>query len=192
MGYLPGTLAALAAGRTVRAAELVFFDFLAEPMRYWRGAGPLRTPDGIVWEGTGGLGSISGLDLALGTAAPKGTFAIAGTDPRIIAVAGAQSSRVKGREVELYLQFFDEGWAPLDLPVSLWWGEMDRMTFTAAADGDTMSYTVSVAAEGAWTGRSRPAFGFWTDTDQQARAPGDRGLEQVPSLPGKTIRYPVY
>lgn len=189
MTIFPATIAAALAGRVVRAAHLVAFDFLDDPRWYWLGFGPLRTADGQVWEGTGGIGEVDGLTFAIGTAAPQTTFKLSGVDARVIALAQQQSDRVKGREVRVYVQFLDENLALLDDPFEIWWGTLDVMTYEAAGNE---TYTVTASAEGVWTGRNKPPFGYFTDADQQARHPGDRGLEQVGSLPGKTITWPAY
>ena len=187
MAYFDAATLSALAQRTVRLSPLVFFDFVGDPRRYGFQSGPLRTADGQEWEGTGGVGSISGLATPIGTTAPVVTFQMSGVDARVAALARAASSTVKGRGVTVFLQVFTEDWGLLGSPISLWDGELDLMRYRAEGGGQ---YTVSVTAETAWTKRSKPPFGFLTDTDQKARFPGDRGLEQVSSLIGKTINWP--
>ena len=189
MGFLPQTIAEQAAGRQVLASELVFLDFLDQPMRYWRGAGRLRTNNGAIWEGTNGLGEISGLDQPLGTIAPSASLTLSGVDQRVVVLSRQQSDRVTGRKCQIYLQFFTAAWAPLDNPLPIWAGEMDRLTYDWKGEN---TYSVTLSVEGKWTGRRKSPFGFYTDTDQKRRFPGDRGLEQVASLVSKTIGWPSY
>lgn len=187
MPFLSNTVRAIMADVTVRAAICTKMDFVGGAKWYWPGFGPLRTADGQIWEGTSGLGMVSGLGASIGTSAPPVTFTMSGVDARVAALARQQSDLVKGRDVDCAIQFFGEFWQLLDfLPV--WSGEMDRMTYKADGSG---TYVVTLSAEGVWTGRSRPPYGLYTDADQQARFPGDRGLEQVGSLPGKTINWPT-
>ncbi|GAB6842383.1 hypothetical protein HNR00_003591 [Methylorubrum rhodinum] len=193
MPFLTATQAAVAAGRTVRLAVLAYFDFADGPGRYWLyGAGPLVTGDGQTWDGTGTLAQIDGLDVPVGTTAPKATFTMSGVSARIAALARSQSANVRGRDVRVLVQFYVEATGGaivrLDDPIEVWSGEMDVMSYDALGNGQ---FSVSVSAEGPWTARNKPPFGFLTDTDQQARFPGDRGLELVASLPGKAINWPV-
>ena len=53
---LPGAIAAMLAGATVRAALLVRFDFASGIDRVWEGVGPLQA-GGHTWKGMGGFGS---------------------------------------------------------------------------------------------------------------------------------------
>lgn len=187
-GDLSQTQAAAAAGLTVRRAVLVHFDFLNQPGWYWLGHGPIRTADGQVWEGTGALGSIDGLTVPIGTTAESVTFTLSGVDVRVAALARSQSALVKGREVRVLVQFYTEEWGLADDAVDIWGGTLDVMTYRALGAG---TYSVTVTAEGEWSGRNKPPFGYLNDTDQQARFPGDRGLELVASLPGKAINWPT-
>ena len=190
------TVDAYLAGRKVACSLLAFMDFVDAPRRWWMGFGTLKTNDDHEWQGLGELITIDGLEEDFGTAANAMTFTLSGVDPEIVTLARNASDRVKGRKVTVYLQFFDitpndagvQPWTPLDQPDAIKVGTMDQMRYIA--DGPT-SRTISVTAEGLWTGRNRPAFGLYTDRDQNARFAGDRGLEQVSNLVSKTIRWPV-
>jgi hypothetical protein len=185
--YLGSDVAAVS-GPVARLALLAQFDFVDDPRWYWTGFGSLRTLDDHLWEGTAGLAAISGLDVPIGTTAPQVTFTLSGVDPRIIALARRQSDTVKGRAVTVWFQLFNDDWSLRGAPYHIWTGDLDVMTYNAGGDG---TYTVSVSAESIWAGRRKPAFGYLSDADQEARSPGDRGLEQVASLPGKTINWPI-
>lgn len=196
MGFFPETIAAKLAGRTVAASLLCFMDFRVTPRRWWVGFGDLDA-GGNTWQGTGKLIQIDGLEQPIGTVAPKMTFTLSGVDSTIVSLARNASDRVKDRRCSVYVQFFDVTptngetmpWAKLDDPFAIWSGRMDQMTY--AAQGPA-SRTVILTAESLWTNRRRPAFGLLTDRDQNKRFPGDRGLEQVPSLVNKQSRWPVF
>lgn len=188
MAFFNATLAAVAAGRTVRASLLVFFDFLEDPMRVWPGSGPLIA-GGYEWSGLGEIGSIEGLEQAIGTVAPTTTFNLSGVSPEIVTLARQSSDRVKGRAAVVYIQFFDAEWQPLDQPYAVWTGVLDQMKYMASGPSQR---TVTVSAEGLWTNRRRPKYGLYTDRDQKARFPGDRGLELVTTLASKAVFWPKY
>lgn len=188
MAFLSGVQAASAAGLTVRPAVLAHFDFLGQPGWYWMGFGPLVTADGQVWDGTGAMARIDGLNVPIGTTAEAATFTLSGVDVRVAALARQQSALVKGRDVRVLVQFYTDEWGLADDPVEVWSGILDVMTYRALGEG---RFAVSVTAENVWSGRNKSPFGFLNDTDQQARFPGDRGLELVGSLPNKAINWPT-
>lgn len=188
MSYLsPAALAAVSKGQ-VKLALLAHFDFVDDPRRYWLGFGLLPTLDGQSWEGTAGLGSISGLNVPIGTVAQQVSFRLSGVDARVAKLARRQSDLVKGRAVTVFVQIFNDDWSPLGLPLHVWSGELDVMSWEQNDDG---SFVVKVTAESIWAARRKSPYGFYTDADQQARSPGDRGLELMASLPGKTITWPL-
>lgn len=188
MTFLTAPALAAIAKRSVKLALLAHFDFVGDPRRYWTGFGPLPTLDGHSWEGTAGLGQISGLNVPIGTVAQQVSFVLSGVDARVATLARRQSDLVKGRACTALVQIFNDDWSPLGNPLHVWSGELDVMSFEQDEDG---TYTVKVSAESIWAARRKSPFGFYTDADQQARSPGDRGLELMASLPGKTITWPL-
>ena len=188
MPFFSAPAQALVTGQTVRLALLAHFDFVGDPRWYWPGFGPLRTLDNLTWEGTAGLGEISGLNVPIGTVAQQVSFSLSGVDARIATLARRQSDLVKGRACTVFLQLFNADWSVLGNPLHVWSGDLDVMSFEQDEDG---TFIVKLTAESIWAGRRKPPFGFYTDADQQARSPGDRGLELMASLPGKTITWPL-
>jgi hypothetical protein len=194
MPFFSETVTAAMAGHSIGASFLVFMDFREAPRRWWTGFGTL-VAGGEEWTGLGKRVSIDGIEGQTGTAAPQVTFTLSGVDPDIVVQARAASDRVKDRRVVVYLQFFhtaptdagDQVHGNLDSPYAIWSGKMDQVRFTA--EGPSLR-TITVTAETLWASRNRPRYGLYTDRDQQGRFPGDRGLEQVPSLVSKTIRWP--
>lgn len=193
MGFFPAAIKAKLGGATVAAQHLVFMDFRETPRRWWGGFGDLDA-GGHRWQGIGDLISIDGMEQPIGTVAPKTTFTLAGIDAEIVRLAREASDRVKDRRVTVFVQFFEifgagQSWQTLDQPYAIWSGIMDQMTYTA--EGPTQRQ-ITLTAESIWTHRRRPAYGLYTDRDQNRRHPGDRGLEQVASLVAKTVRWPVF
>lgn len=188
MSFLSSAALAAVSKGSVKLALLAHFDFVDDPRRYWMGFGPLRTLDSANWEGTAGVGEISGLNVPIGTVAQQVSFSLSGVDARVAKLARRQSDLVKGRAVTVYVQIFNEDWSPLGTPLHVWSGELDVMSWEQGDDG---TFVVKVSAESIWAARRKSPFGFYTDADQQARSPGDRGLELMASLPGKTITWPL-
>jgi hypothetical protein len=188
MTTFSATIDASLTGRTVAVLPLVFMDFVDAPRRFAPGFGDLVT-GGHTWQGTGDLITIEGLEEDRGLTANVMTFTLSGVNPELVTLARNASDRVKGRRVYVYLQFFDKDtWETLDDPFVQKIGTMDQMRYQA--DGPS-TRRIIVTAEGLWTGRNRPPFGLYSDRDQQARYPGDLGMQQVPNLVSKSIRWPV-
>ncbi len=189
MGFFPNTIEAKLSGREVSAALLTYAEFRETPRRWWNGFGTVRL-GGHDWTGIGEWVAIDGLEQPIGTVAPKTTFTLSGVDATIVQMARQASDRVKDRRITVYVNFWDvTDMVPLDQPYAIWSGKMDQMTYTAHGEG---LRSVQLTAESVWVNRRRPPYGFFTDRDQNARFPGDRGLEQVVDLVQKTIRWPVF
>lgn len=187
MPYLTALQAAAVSGQVVRRAVLVSFAFADAPAYYWQGYGPLRTADNQVWQGAGTLGEISDLDSPVGTSAPVARFTMSGVDVSVAAKARAGAPNVRGRLVQVMVQFYTDELGLVDSPVVAWTGVLDLPKYSADGTG---RYTVTISAETEWVARNKPPFGFLTDTDQQVRFPGDRGLELVASLVNKAVNWP--
>lgn len=182
---MPATVAALAAGHRVSRAVLAEFAFRSSTQRFWDGLRWL-TAGGQQWLGAGQLISIDGLEHAAGMGASAATFRLSGVDATLLAIAADSRSEVAGRRCAVYWQFLDESTGTaLDDPIALWVGTMDVMTFAAGVDAQSITLT----AETRFSRRVRAPWGMLTDADQQARYPGDRGLEFMPTLISKTVDW---
>lgn len=181
---LPDTVKELAAGHRVRAATLFEFEFTSATQRFWDGHGYL-TANGHDWLGFGEMGSVSGLEQSRNMGAPQTTFKLSGVDDNLIAIAVNSASEVTGNPCTVYLQFLSSAGVPLDTPVAIWAGTMDTLTFQAGAKNQSITLT----AETLFVDRVRAPWGLYTDTDQRARWPGDRGFEFVASLIFKTVSW---
>lgn len=181
---LPLTVSELAAGHRVQAATLFEFQFTSGTQRFWDGHGYL-TANGHDWLGFGEMGSVSGLEQSRNMGAPQTTFRLSGVDDNLIAIAVNSASEVTGNPCTVYLQFLSAALTPLDAPVALWAGTMDTLSFQAG----TKEQTITLSAETLFVDRTRAPYGFYSDTDQRARWPGDRGFEFVASLLFKTVNW---
>lgn len=188
MTGLPDTISALLSGRVVRMAWLAFFDFADYPTRLWPGFGDIES-GGYTWTGYGDLVAIQEVQIPQGFVAAKTTFQLSGVSPDIVREAKGSETLVKGRRAILYLQYFDEDYAPLGSPWPVNLMVMDQLSF--AADGPEKR-TITLSCETPFVTRRRPRYSYLTDTDQQQRYPGDRGLEFIPELSNKQVTWPKY
>lgn len=163
-------------------AVLVHMDFRNAPKRWWTGFGDLDA-NGYTWQGLGDLISISPISSTYQVSAEQVTFEVAAT-PEMLGLALAAKSRVRDRAVTVYLQLFameDVGptphGQPIGAPMALYSGTMQRMPWEAS--GPTQR-RISIECEGLFFRRNAAPRGRWTDSDQKARYPGDRGLERLP------------
>lgn len=187
MGFLSPVVAAAAAGRTVRAANFVRFDFASQIMRIWAGAGPL-VAGGETWLGIGQLGKITGLEAALGGAAPEVTFTLLGVDPGLISTVINGPEEIASKPVRVYVQFFADDWSRLGAPLAVWGGSMDTIKATVRHD----VATVEVTAETLFTRRGTPPYGWLSDSSQRGLFPGDFGLAMLSSIPFKSTPWPAW
>lgn len=163
-------------------AVLVHMDFLDAPKRWWTGFGDLEV-NGHVWQGIGDLIAISPISSSYQVSAEQVTFEVAAT-PEMLALALAAKARVRDRSVTVYLQLFAmedaegvERGQPIGSPMALYSGTMTKMPWAASGPNQR---TLRVEAEGMFFRRNAAPRGRWTDSDQKARYPGDRGFERLP------------
>ena len=167
-------------------AALVFMDFRDSPQRWWTGFGDLNVA-GQLWRGLGDLISISEIETSYQVSAQQVSFEVAATQ-EMLALALDAKNRVRDRAVTVYLQLFAMedvevagsdilSGQPIGSPIALFNGTMQRMPWSA--DGPDQR-KITIEAEGLFFRRNAPPRGRWTDADQKARYPGDRGLERLP------------
>lgn len=175
----------MAAGQRVGVAALFEFEFLSKTVRFWDGLRTLKTADGREWNASGQLISASGLEQSRDLSAPQATFTLSGVDSELIAFAAGNEQQVTNRPMTVYLQFLSDRFECFDNPVAVWSGIMDRLSFRAG----TGTQTITLAAETLFYKRIRAQYAYMTDRDQQARWPGDRGMEFMPTLRNKTVTW---
>lgn len=166
----------------IAQAVLVHMDFRDTPKRWWTGFGDLQV-NGHLWQGLGDLITISPISSSYQVSAEQVTFEVAAT-PEMLALALAAKDRVRDRSVTVYLQLFAmedaegaERGQPIGSPMALYSGTMTKMPW--AANGPSQR-TIRVEAEGVFFRRNAAPRGRWTDSDQKARYPGDKGFERLP------------
>jgi hypothetical protein len=191
-------------GATVRAAHMALFDFKTEPKRLWPGFGDLLLPSGLRFEGIGSLGTLSSISAGPGGAVEEITASLFG-DETILARIEDDAEESVGRELTVYLQFFDirktdeagnwVEWAPLDEPLTMFVGRMGplKVKREPPGDGSSASRIVSVSAQNILVNRARPSFSFFSDRDQKARGDGtDNIFLRVSQYSEGTVRWPIF
>lgn len=182
---------------TVRVSFLVRFDFQSGTERAWNGYTELTTLDGNKWLPMRGMGQIDGLGLSGNAASDSVTISVDGLPDQalgFLAKALENTPSVDQQLVTIYLQIFGEDWAPVGSPIPLWVGFMQppKVSRTEMQGTDGAVQSIAITAENAFFNRSRPAYGRYTDRDQQARSPGDKFFGFVASILVKTVTYPDY
>jgi hypothetical protein len=181
---LPDTVSALAAGDRVGVATLFEFQFASSTQRFWDGLGWL-TAGGHRWQGSSKIISVSGLEQSRGLSAPQANFVLSGATNELISLAANSDEEVTGRPCAVYIQFLGRPFQTLDTPIALWTGTMDVMSFRAGV----RDQSITLSAETLFDRRARAPYSYMTDTDQQARWPGDRGMEFMALLINKTVKW---
>lgn len=182
------TIEAAAADKTVRAAPLVEFLFKSSTERVWPGDYKL-TAGGREWDGMTKLLSVDGLRSRSDLAAEALTIKVSGVSPELVAIAKDSANEAKGYPVNVYLQFFGEDWQPLDNVILLRSAIMDQLRFSTTGP---QLREVTCTAEGIFVARNYAPYAYYTDRDQNARFPGDRGLELVGGLVYKVVTWPNF
>lgn len=188
---LPELIAAQNSGLSVRVSPLLYFDFASGPGRYWMGFGRLRA-GGHEWVGAQGAASLGEIGLPTNGLAPEQTFTLSGVDAEFVSKAKADPAEYRDRMCTVFLQWFDPAWQTLDTPFAIWTGRMAGLTVAQSSDEDGFTRTITLRAESLFAGRKRPVFGRYTDRDQQARYPGDKGCERTAGLQQKRVTFPDF
>ncbi|GKX33708.1 MAG: hypothetical protein MnENMB40S_13260 [Rhizobiaceae bacterium MnEN-MB40S] len=180
----------------VRCAILTQFDFVSETVRVWNGERDLMAADEI-WTPLYGTGQVSGIQFSREPVSERfelSLHGVAGVAPDIFAKALAETEEVEGQVVTVFLQLIDAEWQTYGSPIAIAWGYMrkPRVTWTRHEEETGGVRRIAIAAENIWYNRSLPPAGRYTDTDQQARVPGDLICQFVPSLRNKVFTYPDY
>lgn len=134
--------------------------------------------------GVGGLGGISPISEGADTKARNISLTLSGVDPALIATT--LTEYYQGRPCKVWNGFLDSGHKLIADPILVFWGRMDTMDVDM---GETA--TITVTAESRLADWDRPRSARLTNEEQQARYPGDRGLEFVQQVADQEIRWGV-
>lgn len=161
----------------IQFAEL---DFESGFVRVHSALGTI-TWGGYDWLGVGQLGSVEGLEERAELLRKVVTYNLAGVPSDLI--AAALDENYLGRSAKTYIGFLNTTTYQLVATPEL--QDAGLMDTTKSKQGKTCS--LAVTAESRMASWSRPVERRYTDTEQQARYPGDKGLEFVSQAAQKEI-----
>lgn len=190
-------------GTTVSYVELVRFLFKSGEIRVHNGFGPFLDGNAERWEGLDGLGQMGVVSAGQGQAIDEMVFSLAST-PAILANLEADAEEAAGRDVYRYLQFCDVRdrneagvmvkWTPVGVPFVVFWGKMGALKVDrpkVEGFGNVASTRVlSVSAVNAFVNRKKPAYGFFSHRDQQARSSTDNIFINASRMADATAPWP--
>lgn len=166
----------------------IFFALKAE-----FASGTLRmnsTPYSIVIDGEvygpniNGLGRISAVEQDSTLQVRTVTLELAGVPNDKIALAA--NDRYRGRPASIFFGMLDANFLVIPSPYKVFGGPMDTMV-SELDDQSSVQLTIGNRLLG-W---ERPRIRRYTDEDQQAEYPGDKGFEYVPSMVEKNFNWGV-
>jgi hypothetical protein len=173
-----GMLSAIQAG-TVRPALLYEGEFFSGGvtvfLRLWTGVGEFSW-DGKTWTGGGKLLSISVISETSGVRAVGFQVTVSGIPSAHISLA--LQSVQRNRPGRLWLALFDAAGAVIADPYLLKRGRFNMIPI----QDDGKSATITASYEDRLIALNIPRERRYTHEDQQIRAPGDKGFDQVEAL----------
>lgn len=169
---------ALAEG-TIRPVTLVRLDFASGIVAVHSGLGELAW-NGDTYLGVGDLGRIDPIKESTDLRPYGVSMTLSGIPGEKISLA--LSEHYQGRDARIYLGLLDAGHRLIADPTLIWQGRMDVMPIEM---GETA--TITVTGEGRMADWHRPRVRRYNNEDQQARFPGDKGLEFVTAMVDKPI-----
>lgn len=189
MSFFSGTVKIFTEGRRP-AAALLFEHDLHDGTRYnWTGAAFVKI-GGNVYIGKGNLVKVGSIPFGADDAAQPLTISLSGVQREHI-VEARTLPPVRGLAQRIYLQFFHpDTLQPVDPPYLVADRYLDTMTYSRKGSD---SYSVTAVSEDIWTTKNTSQRSNYSDDDQQAVYPGDRGLEFVSELvPGTRVKWPDF
>jgi hypothetical protein len=170
-----------AGSEVIRPILMADFDFVSGHIRVHTGAGPIGYA-GSTFNGIGDFGKISALEENALVQASGLSLTLSGIDPDQLSIALGE--HYQGRALILYVGMLDSDLQLVDDPVILWQGRMDTMMITLGG-----SATITITAQNPLADWDRPRVRRYNNDDQQARYPGDKGLEYVEKTVNKEILW---
>ena len=166
----------------VRLAYLFEGLFDNGALRLWTGIGPLEY-GGNIWPGSGLLMVISGLQDSANTEANGLEVSLNGIPPEMAALIIAEP--MQNRIVNVYLAMFSESGAMIDTPSMLFAGRGDVPSITDGPDAIEARLTI----EGRLVDLQRARKRTYEPADHKIKYPNDKGLDYVPELAGKKVKW---
>jgi hypothetical protein len=155
-------------------------DFPSGYVRVCSGVGTI-TWGGNDWLGVGTFGDVSGLTESAELQRKTVTYTLRGVPNDLVSIV--LDDNYQGRPDKVYLGFYNRTtYQLIATPELLHAGLMD---VSKISEGKTC--TITVTSESRIASWSRPVVRRYTDTEQQRRFPGDKGLEFISQAAEKEI-----
>ena len=162
-----------------RELLLVELDFASGTVYAHSGAGNFVW-NGNTYLGIGRLGKVSEIEETEALQANAIKLELSGVDPADVSIS--LNEEYQGRPARLYIAYLDENYALTGAPVGPFSGQMDTM------DGEMGKVsTITLTVESRLVDWMRARTRRYTDADQQAEYPGDKGLEYVSHMAEKEV-----
>lgn len=136
--------------------------------------------NGYTWLGLGHCTAVGEVREGSDTTARGLALRLSGVPPEYVSLALGEQYR--GRAVRLWVAPLTSDYLVLADPVPVWSGRMDTMRVVLGAEA-----TIEVQCESRAATWGRPQTRRWTDAEQQARYPGDRGCAFVAQILDREI-----
>lgn len=182
---LPEAAAAMTAVDAPRWSIFFLMHCKTETVRAWLGVGDYELgPDDVdeeggVYQGIGLVGDIPALRQLVGGVAERVEFSLNGADETTFRLSDDQVEEVRGAPVHVGIIFFDDAWQAVAPVAWVWEGTADVPSVDMSSNGTTFVRAVKLSVGSAFTDRSRPQLGFYTDKDQRRRSPTDAFCARV-------------
>lgn len=137
----------------------------------------------VVFEPYGHLMAIANIQEGVGTQATGTKITLSGLE--IEEGRDFADEAFRNRRVNIYLALLDEAGAVIPVPYMIFGGLGDSSVLAIAADG----VTFTLNAENSMISLQQAAVALLTDADQQARYPGDKGLEYAGRMKNAQIKW---
>jgi hypothetical protein len=166
---------AAADGDNIRACFLLDLAFDSGHVRVNDGGIDLVV-SGNTYYGVGSFGDFDGVEESVEFVARGVRFTLSGVDSGLISTI--RTEKYKRRAATLYVAMLTEQVALVDTPEVVWAGFMDTMQLEQ--DGPQTQITLQCEHRL----RNSPPFSRFSDADQKARSPGDRGFDALHLVAG--------
>lgn len=176
---LPEQAAIMSATGSPRFSAFFYMATSGEPVRAWLGPGDYAVEaDGVdetggTYLGIGMVGDVPALRQLVGGLAERVDFTLNGADPVAFALADDEAATVRGAKVHVGVVFFDQDWQEVAPVAWLWEGTADMPAVDYDGAGGNPVRRISLSVGSAYTDRTRPSLGFYTDKDQKRRSATD-------------------
>lgn len=194
MSFFSAEQVAHMAQSTVRVGMLFELFFKSSTERIWSG-NTMLTAGARDWRPTYGMVQVDGLGMSGEPVSKQVTLSTSGVDENILPLVLAETEEADQQPMVVYLQFFDTDWQNTGALVPIFNGLMQppRVSKGEILGVAGATQTISLSAENAFLERARPAYGRYTSSDQNKRAPTpDKFFDFVPSLFNRNFTYPDF